>query len=80
VLVHAPGETDDQVVVFLPADRVLFAADNFYEAFPNLYAIRGNATLKSRITLIELNNLSHRRNFVAVRLANLTEAERCWKL
>ena len=40
-LVHAPGETDDQIYVWLPARKVLFAADNYYLAFPNLYAIRG---------------------------------------
>lgn len=37
----APGETRDQIFVWLPDERVLFAADNFYRAFPNLYAIRG---------------------------------------
>ncbi len=37
----APGETRDQIFVWLPEDRVLFAGDNFYRAFPNLYAIRG---------------------------------------
>lgn len=37
----APGETRDQIFVWLPDDRVLFAGDNFYRAFPNLYAIRG---------------------------------------
>lgn len=40
-LIHAPGETPDQVVVWLPDKRVLLAADNIYQAFPNLYAIRG---------------------------------------
>eukprot|EP00127_Corallochytrium_limacisporum_P002773 Clim_evm17s139 gene=Clim_evmTU17s139 len=40
-LVYAPGETDDQTVVFYDKGRVLFAADNFYESFPNLYAVRG---------------------------------------
>jgi uncharacterized sulfatase len=40
-LVHAPGETDDQIYVWLPEQRVLFPGDNFYRAFPNLYAIRG---------------------------------------
>ena len=35
-LVHAPGETDDQVMVWWPARRVLFPADNIYKAFPNL--------------------------------------------
>ena len=40
-LIHAPGETNDQIVVWLPEKRVLIAADNYYESFPNLYAIRG---------------------------------------
>ena len=40
-LVHAPGETDDQIYVWLPEKRVLLPGDNFYRAFPNLYAIRG---------------------------------------
>jgi alkyl sulfatase BDS1-like metallo-beta-lactamase superfamily hydrolase len=40
-LVHAPGETDDQIYVWLPEKRVLFPGDDFYHAFPNLYAIRG---------------------------------------
>ena len=40
-LVYAPGETDDQIYVWLPEKRVLLPGDNFYQAFPNLYAIRG---------------------------------------
>ena len=40
-MIHAPGETDDQIVVFLPQLKVLCPADNIYKAFPNLYAIRG---------------------------------------
>lgn len=40
-LVHAPGETDDQLFVSLPEKRVLCAGDNYYKAFPNLYAVRG---------------------------------------
>lgn len=40
-LVHAPGETDDQIYVWLPTKKALFAGDNYYLAFPNLYAIRG---------------------------------------
>lgn len=43
-LLHAPGETDDQIVVHLPEKRLLCAADNIYKAFPNLYAIRGTPT------------------------------------
>lgn len=40
-LVHAPGETDDQLYVVLPDKGVLMPGDNYYHAFPNLYAIRG---------------------------------------
>ena len=40
-LVAAPGETDDQLYVWLPEKRVLFPGDNLYRAFPNLYPIRG---------------------------------------
>ena len=42
-LVHAPGETNDQIFVWLPEKKVLLPADNFYKSFPNLYAIRGTA-------------------------------------
>ncbi len=41
VLVHAPGETNDQLFVWLPEKRVLLPGDNVYKAFPNLYTIRG---------------------------------------
>ena len=37
----APGETDDALFIWLPKEQVLFSGDNFYQAFPNLYAIRG---------------------------------------
>jgi alkyl sulfatase BDS1-like metallo-beta-lactamase superfamily hydrolase len=40
-LIHAPGETDDQIVVWLPEKKILVAADNYYKSFPNLYTIRG---------------------------------------
>ena len=40
-LVMAPGETPDHVVVWYPEKKIMFCGDNFYRAFPNLYAIRG---------------------------------------
>ncbi len=40
-LVFAPGETNDQIFVWLPEKKVLLPGDNVYKAFPNLYAIRG---------------------------------------
>lgn len=38
-----PGETDGAMFMWLPKEKVLFAGDNFYSAFPNLYSIRGTA-------------------------------------
>lgn len=35
-----PGETEDQIYVWLPDRKGLFAG-NFYRTIPNLYAIRG---------------------------------------
>lgn len=40
-LEHAPGETNDQILVWLPEKRVLLPGDNVYKSFPNLYTIRG---------------------------------------
>ncbi len=42
-LVKAPGETDDQLYVWLPQHQVLFAGDNFYQSWPNTYPLRGTA-------------------------------------
>ncbi len=40
-LIMAPGETADHMVIWLPELKVLIPGDNWYHAFPNLYAIRG---------------------------------------
>ena len=40
-LVAAPGETSDQLYVWLPEDRVLFAGDNLFHTWPNVYPLRG---------------------------------------
>ena len=42
-LVFAPGETPDQIFVWLPQFKVLLPGDNIYKSFPNLYAIRGTS-------------------------------------
>ena len=42
-LIHAPGETDDQIYVWLPEKNVLICGDNYYTSFPNLYTIRGTS-------------------------------------
>lgn len=40
-LLSTPGETDDQILVWLPDDHILCSGDNYYACWPNLYAIRG---------------------------------------
>jgi alkyl sulfatase BDS1-like metallo-beta-lactamase superfamily hydrolase len=41
-LVSAVGETDDQIFVWLPDNKVLCCGDNYYACWPNLYALRGS--------------------------------------
>lgn len=40
-IIHIPGETDDQIGVWVPDQKAFLCADDLYKAFPNLYAIRG---------------------------------------
>ena len=40
-LTAAPGETDDQLFVWLEEDKVMISGDNYCGCWPNLYAIRG---------------------------------------
>ncbi|MDB9844138.1 alkyl/aryl-sulfatase [Porticoccaceae bacterium] len=40
-LVAATGETHDGLYLWYPAEHVVFAGDNFYKSWPNLYALRG---------------------------------------
>jgi len=40
-MAHVPGETNDQLYVWLPDRKILLPGDNIYKAFPNLYTIRG---------------------------------------
>ena len=41
-LIAAPGETDDTINVWFPQYGVLCSADNYYECWPNISAIRGH--------------------------------------
>ncbi|XP_062574263.1 linear primary-alkylsulfatase-like [Saccostrea cucullata] len=60
-IVHIPGETDDQIGVWLPKQDAFLCADDMYKAFPNLYAIRGTPDrnllqwVESIDTIIEYN-------------------------
>lgn len=40
-LIHAAGETNDQIYVFVEDQNLLMCGDNYYRTFPNLYTIRG---------------------------------------
>lgn len=42
-LMEAHGETHDQLMVWIPEDRTVIAADDFYWTYPNLYTIRGTS-------------------------------------
>jgi len=57
-LVSSPGETNDQLFVWYPAGKVLFAGDNFYRSFPNLYAIRGTPNRSVRLWSESLEKLA----------------------
>lgn len=56
-LFASPGETNDQIYVWLPEQRVLFSGDNFYRSFPNLYAIRGTPNRSVRLWAESLSKL-----------------------
>lgn len=57
-LVSSPGETNDQLFVWYPAGKTLFAGDNLYRSFPNLYAIRGTPNRSVRLWAESLGKLA----------------------
>ncbi len=38
---HTPGESPDMSIVWIPEHKAVFVGDNYYDAFPNLYTLRG---------------------------------------
>ena len=40
-LIHTPGETYENLTVWLPQYKAAFVGDNFYASFPNIYTLRG---------------------------------------
>ncbi len=58
-LYHAPGETSDQIFIWLPDKKILLPADNFYRSFPNLYAIRGTAYRDVTLWVKSLDRMRH---------------------
>ena len=59
-LYHAPGETDDQLFVWLPKHKSLMPGDNIYKTFPNLYTIRGTT---HRDVVGWINSIDHMQSF-----------------
>jgi len=59
-LYHAPGETNDQLFVWLPKHKSLMPGDNIYKTFPNLYTIRGTT---HRDVMGWVSSLDHMRSF-----------------
>ena len=56
-LVRAPGETDDQIFIWLEEDQVICTGDNYYGVFPALYAIRGTQYRDIATWLDSLENI-----------------------
>ena len=56
-LVAAPGETADQLYVWLPEQRVVFAGDNFYRSWPNVYPLRGTARRSLRDWIASIDKM-----------------------
>ena len=53
-LVAAPGETADQLYIWLPEERVLFAGDNVFHTWPNVYPLRGtNRSIRDWISSLD---------------------------
>lgn len=65
-LVAAPGETDDQLYVWLPQQRILFAGDNFYQSWPNTYPLRGTARRSVRDWIDSLNKMIEEEPLIVV--------------
>lgn len=41
-MMRLPGETEDQIMIWIPVKKALCCGDNYYGCWPNLYAIRGS--------------------------------------
>jgi uncharacterized sulfatase len=56
-LVAAPGETADQLYVWLPSQQVVFAGDDFYQSWPNVYPLRGTARRSIRDWIASIDKM-----------------------
>src|SRR5262245_57292014 len=56
-LLHTPGETRENIAVWLPDQRVLMPGDDFYRAFPNLSPIRGTRLRPPEVWMASLQKM-----------------------
>jgi alkyl sulfatase BDS1-like metallo-beta-lactamase superfamily hydrolase len=62
VIGSQPGETPDELYVWVPEKKTLFVGENMYELFPNLYSMRGT---KYRDVSLWIDSLDKLRSFNA---------------
>lgn len=65
-LVEAHGETEDHLFVWVPDVSTLMAGDNYYDAFPNLYTLRGTRPRPVDDWIRSLDRMRERRPKVLV--------------
>jgi alkyl sulfatase BDS1-like metallo-beta-lactamase superfamily hydrolase len=65
VIASQPGETPDELYVWVPEKGVLFSGENIYEQFPNLYTMRGT---KYRDVSLWIDSLDELRSLNATHL------------
>ena len=79
-LYHAPGETNDQLFVWLPKHKALMPGDNIYRTFPNLYTIRGTPHRDVKVGLKALITCVHSNLIIYCQvIRNLSRVKRYWK-
>jgi alkyl sulfatase BDS1-like metallo-beta-lactamase superfamily hydrolase len=76
-LYHAPGETPDQLFVWIPNQKILLCGDNLYKTFPNLYTIRGTTYRDVNLwkTSIDKMRYMHPQNIVPSHTEPITGAD-----
>lgn len=53
-----PGESSDQIGMWVPAWKMFFCGDTFYFAFPNLYSIRGTPMRDPKLWYTSVQNIA----------------------
>lgn len=56
-LIHTPGESDENIAVWLPEKKVLLAGDDFLKTFPNIAPLRGLPTRPVEKWIESLNKM-----------------------